>query len=284
MADNGRQRQGSNALRSTNNAFTIDNLDNGPGAHWQREADRAVQEAATGIQVIELTSFFEQRRGDNGLSTPSVETLAVTYALSHRTTLPSRDDQQSIRIAVMPLDATFYRLAAPLLTDYVYEHADVANTSDRVLLAGPVSCYLDDRFVGGDQVPTVAIGEQFTLGLGIDSTMRTARKLIEKSEKIQGGNRVVTYAYVLSVTNFSDDAAPVRLIDRIPQADPPQLKVTLTATDPPLSKDEKYQKEQRPQGLLRWDLVAPANSMSLDAQLVEYEYTLEYAKDRALRQ
>ncbi|MAE61338.1 MAG: hypothetical protein CMJ49_08290 [Planctomycetaceae bacterium] len=168
--------------------------------------------------------------------------------------------------------------------DHVYEHADVVNTSDRVLLAGPVSCYLDDRFVGGDQVPTVAIGEQFTLGLGIDSTMRTARKLIEKSENIQGGNRVVTYAYVLSVTNFSDDAAPVRLIDRIPQADPPQLKVTLTATDPPLSKDEKYQKEQRPQGLLRWDLVAPANAVSLDAQLVEYEYTLEYAKDRVLRQ
>ena len=94
-------------------------------------------------------------------------------------------------------------MAAPVLTGFVYEEAALSNDGQSVLLAGPVSTYVDGQFVGQGFIPSVAVGEKFTVGLGIDSSLRATRELVEKTETTQGGNRVIDFTYHLRLENFS---------------------------------------------------------------------------------
>ena len=61
-----------------------------------------------------------------------------------------------------------------MLTSYVYREAELANSSDQDLLAGPITVYLDGRFVGRGEIPTVA-GQTFVVGFGADPQLRARR-------------------------------------------------------------------------------------------------------------
>ncbi len=207
------------------------------------------------------------------------EGISVVYELANRTSLPSRADQQLIPIASLPLEGDFYRVARPVLTEYVYEEARVVNDTDFVLLAGPAATFLADRFVGRGLVPTVAVGEPFTIGLGIDESLRATRELVDKDRRVQGGNRVVRSEYRLMIENFGNQAASVRLYDRLPSAEGEQIKVSLLdATPPPADGDVKQRKE----GILQWLVEAPAKDQTTGKVLVDYAMLLEYDRNRSL--
>jgi len=203
--------------------------------------------------------------------------ISVTYKLAERTSLPSRPDQQLIQIAAHPMQADFYRVAIPLLSEHVYRQAQLVNDSGLVLLSGRMSAYVDGQFVGRGEMPTVAAGQPFNVGFGIDTSLRAARELVEKADATQGGNRLVNLTYRLTIENFSDKPAAVRVLDRLPTGKDEELKVTLVKTSHDLSKDQTYLKRKRDKGMLRWDLEAPA-AAGLEALAVEYEYRLEHDK------
>ena len=47
-------------------------------------------------------------------------------------------------------------------------------------------------------------------------------------------------------------------------------------TSDPISEDKLYQREERPMGLLRWDIEVPAQAAGAEARLIEYHYAVEY--------
>jgi uncharacterized protein (TIGR02231 family) len=207
--------------------------------------------------------------------------VSVTYSLPGRSSLPSRSDRQLIQIASLEMDADFYKVATPVLTSYVYEQAQATNGSKTVLLPGPVSTYVSGQFVGRGEMPMVAVGETFTIGFGIDSSLRATRELVNKSESIQGGNRVVDFAYRLAVENFGSEAAKVRVLDRLPTAKDSEVKLTLDSPGKDLSEDAAYQAERK-KGMLRWDVEVPAQSVGPKAFAYEYKMKLEYDKQLSI--
>lgn len=247
------------------------------------ELDRSLNDLAGQIQVLDLVAA--------GRITPSeaapaaVEGYSVTYQIAARTTLPSRNDRQLIQIAALPLRGEFYKVAVPVLTSFVYEEAELTNGSALVLLAGPVSTYLDGQFVGQSTVPNVAAGERFTVGFGIDSALRAARELVERKESVQGGNRIVDFTYRLTVENFG--AAPVaalRVLDRLPVAKGSDVKVTLGPSTRELHRDvtpNQTDKDRR-DGVLRWDVDVPAQAAGPQAQTLEYQFRLEYDRQMTI--
>ncbi|MGD9644194.1 MAG: mucoidy inhibitor MuiA family protein [Pirellulales bacterium] len=243
--------------------------------------DVELNRVAAQDQVLDLLS-----RREFGPGKPSVEPrtadVSVTYRLPMRTSLPSRADQQLVQIALLPLEGDFYKLASPVLTAHVYDEALVTNQGETVLLAGPVSSYLADQFVGQGQLPTVAVGETFTLGFGIDSSLRATRELVKKDEAIQGGNRVVDFTYRVSIDNFGADATAVRLFDRVPKAKDGEVKLTLVSTGRELSEDPRYRQAQHGKGLLRWDVDVPAKASGPQAFAVEYQLRLEYDRQMSI--
>jgi hypothetical protein len=245
--------------------------------------DLVLNAAAREWQLLDFNnSLAELRRGGKDSSQQGAEGVSVSYALTNRTSLPSRSDRQLIQIATTPLKGEFYRLATPVLTSYVYEEVKVVNTSEVVFLAGPAATFVGGQFVGRGQMPTVAAGESFTAGLGIDASLRTARELVDKQERIQGGNRVVDFTYQLAVENFGGAAVDVRLLDRLPTAGEDDVKITLVKSDSPVSDDPAHQLADGKKGILRWDVKVEPNASGAKRKTLQYTMQIEYDKQLSI--
>jgi uncharacterized protein (TIGR02231 family) len=241
-------------------------------ANW--EMNRAANEG----QWAELAAgrdVLEQIRREPA----TAEGPSVIYPLKDPVSLASRPDQQMLRIQDMELAAQFYHVATPVLTAFVYREAEMTNNAAEVLLGGPVSAYLDGRFVGRGELPTVARGETFVMGFGADPQLRARREVLPKSERIQGGNREISLKYRLAIENYKDAEAKVRLFDRIPHPErEADIRVTLDTMADKLSDDKLYLRLEQPKGILRWDITVPAKASGEKARLVEYGYKVELAR------
>ena len=202
------------------------------------------------------------------------------YKLKSPVSLPSRNNRQIVRILQTELPSKFYHVATPVLTSYVYREAELANDSQTDLLAGPITVYLDDRFVGRGEIPTVARGQEFVVGFGADSQLRTRRELVSKTNGINGGNRETKVRYRLLVENYKETETEIRLVDRMPiTSDTDNLRVTLLPTETELSDDESYSRIERTKGILRWDTKVAARATGASAHEIEYGFTMEHSRN-----
>ena len=205
---------------------------------------------------------------------------SLAYQLSNNVTLTSRSSKQMVRIVSTDLPSRFYHVATPVLTSYVYREAEVTNNCSEDLLAGPISVYLDEKFVGRGEIPTVARGQTFVVGFGADPQLRTRRELVEKLDGINGGNRELKFNYRLVVENFKETPTDIRLIDRIPTSKGnDNIRITRNDFSSDLSDDKLYQRVEKPEGILRWDVTVPASATVNDAHVIEYSYTVEYDRN-----
>jgi uncharacterized protein (TIGR02231 family) len=253
------------------------------GGGERPELDLELNELAANLWLLDATSAGQvTRRAEAVVLKPQEAQLSVTYAVRDRTSMPSRTDRQQVQIAAIPMEAEFYKLAVPALTSQVFDEARITNTSSTVLLPGPVSTYVGGRFVGYGVAPMVAASESFTLGFGIDTSLRSSRELVERSDEVQGGNRVVDLAYRLAVQNFGREEVSVRLMDRMP-ATSADVRVTLLGdADGSLSDDPEYRREDRRNGILRWDVLVAPGAIGAQAFTQEYEFRLEHDKQMSL--
>lgn len=245
------------------------------------DIDWTLNDLACKLQVLELASQGDIRAPEQHKHDFDAG-LSVTYQLGGRTSLASRSDRQLIQIASLPMSAEFYKVAIPVLSDSVFEEARLVNTSAVVLLAGPVSTYLAGQFVGHGEMPTVAAGQDLTLGFGIDSSLRVSRELIARTESIQGGNRVVDLNYELTIENYGPHPAKVRLLDRKPIAEGSQVKLTLVASEPEQTAAASADKANGKNGIMRWDVEAPARTNGAATVIVAYHLRLEYDKQMSI--
>lgn len=242
----------------------------------QEKLDRGLQDVARDMQFLELIAKDTRDRGPVRVR-PSEETVSVTYQLANATSLPSRQDTQLIQIASMPVAAEFYKLAAPVLSGYVYDQATLTNNGKMVLLAGPVASYLSGQFVGSGQIPTVALGEAFDVGFGIDSSLRATRELSDKTESTQGGNKVMNFTYRLTIENFGQTAATVRLTDRLPITKDNDVRITLSPKEAAKAPQHDVKK-----GLLRWDVPIEPQAIDSKAVAIDYQFRLEFDRQMTI--
>ncbi|MEN6407420.1 MAG: DUF4139 domain-containing protein [Thermoguttaceae bacterium] len=230
--------------------------------------------AANDFQALEMVA------GKKLSVSSDPEGPSLSYQLAHAVSLPSRRDQQMVRIMQTSFPSEFYHVATPVLSRYVYREAALKNQGDDDLLAGPIAVYLDGRFVGRGEIPTVARGQTFVVGFGADPQLRARRELVDRNELVQGGNRELSFKYRLVLENFKNEAVPVRLFDRIPYSDrTAEVRIKLGETKDPLSVDSLYVRTERPKNILRWDLTVPAGATAEKARLVEYGFTVEFDRN-----
>ena len=245
-------------------------------ANW--EMNRAANEGQW-AELAAARDVLDLIRREPGVA----EGPSVSYPLATPVSLASRADQQMLRIQDMELAAQFYHVATPVLTSFVYREAQMTNTAAEVLLGGPESVYLDGRFVGRGELPTVARGETFVMGFGADPQLRARRELLEKTESVQGGNREISLRVRLAIENYKDSEVSVRLFDRLPLPErKSDIRVTLGEMGADkLSDDKLYLRLEQPKGILRWDIAVPANASGEKARLLEYGYKVELDRNLA---
>ena len=236
-----------------------------------------LNDVAYGLQQLEINGDADTLSVLRSDLPDEADGPSLSYQLAGGVSLASRSDQQMVRIMQTDMESHFYHVAVPVLTSYVYREAELTNSSDEDLLAGPITVYLDGRFVGQSEIPTVARGQTFVVGFGADPQLRARRELADKKDGVQGGNRETRFEYRLVVENFAGEATPVRVLDRLPHAENgDDIRVTLGETSDPISDDKLYQREERPMGLLRWDIEVAANAAGEEARLIDYHYAVEY--------
>ncbi len=241
-----------------------------------------VNTAANDLQSLELASGEDvlnmMQSRDSQAAGPS-----LSYQLAGAVNLASRSDQQMVRILQTAFQGRFYYVATPVLTNYVYREAELINTSPEDLLSGPITVYLDGRFVGRSEIPTVARGQTFVVGFGVDPQLRARRELASRTENVQGGNRELSFKYRLVLENYKDQPAEVRLFDRLPYSDrPSDVRIKLGDLHDPLSKDDFYVRTERPKGILRWEIKVRAGATGENVRIVEYGFTLDFDRNLAL--
>jgi uncharacterized protein (TIGR02231 family) len=207
---------------------------------------------------------------------------SVAYHVSSRLTVPSRNDEQVIEIAKLSLQPKYYYKAVPVLGPHVYRLADLANTSERVLLPGEATMYQGADFVGRMAMPLVAVGEEFTAGFGADPQLQVQRQMVDKARTTQGGNQVLTYKYRILVSSYKKEPVKLQVWDRLPHAETETAGVTLLKSSPGVSKDGLYERESRPYNLLRWDLEVEPNTSGEKALPIAYEFKLELDRNMAI--
>ena len=213
---------------------------------------------------------------------PAAPALAVSYPLAGRHSLASRDDLQTIQIAALEVPAEFYRLAQPTLTRYVYRQAQLANSSQTVLLQGKVNAYLDGKFAGTGTVPLVRPGQRFTAGFGVDTRLTARQRLVSRYEKVMGGNMEIELTNQILLENFSDEPIAVRVLDRYPVPSEEKILVSFLDAKPKLSADPVYERFEKPRNILRWDVDVPAKATEDKALGLQYQFKLMYPKSLRL--
>jgi len=165
-----------------------------------------------------------------GCTFASKEGPSVTYHLKTQLTVPSRNDEQIIEVARIDMQPEYYYKAVPVLTSHIYRLADMTNKSNYVLLPGEATMYQGSDFVGRMNVPLVAIGEQFTVGFGVDPQLQVIREMLDKTTTQQGGNQVHKFDYRILVSSYKPQAVKVQLWDRLPHAEVEAVGITLGKT------------------------------------------------------
>lgn len=236
--------------------------------------------AAASEQFAELLAREEPNAPDARRDTR--EGPSVAYHLPAHLTVPSRNDPQLVEVARIELAPTYFYKAVPVLSPHVYRLARLTNRSNYVLLPGEATMYAGADFVGRMTLPLVAIGEQFTAGLGVDPQVQAERQLLAKNHSVQGGNQVQAYDYSIRVTSYKTTPIQLQVWDRLPKADTEAVAVELTRTAPELSTDPEYLRTDRPKNLLRWDLTVNPTTTGAEAQTITYQFRLQYDRNVAI--
>ena len=210
-----------------------------------------------------------------GCALAILEGPSVAYHIATPLAVPSRNDEQVLEIARIELAPDFYYKAVPLLTTHVYRLADIVNKSNYVLLPGDATMYIGSDFVGQMNLPLIAIGEQFTVGFGVDPQLQVKRQMIDKAYTTQGGNQMLRYEYRTLISNYKNEKVKLQVWDRLPKADTDAVTINITKTTPELSKDPAYLRGQRTQNLLRWDVMVEPNAINEKAMPIQYEFKME---------
>jgi uncharacterized protein (TIGR02231 family) len=258
------------------------NRDQGNAVRWSDNISKswAVNAAANDFQSLELANGKDVIRAFQLRNVETGDGPSLSYQLEGAVSLASRSDQQMVRILQTGFASRFYHVATPVLTGHVYREAELVNTSSMDLLAGPIAVYLDGRFVGRSEIPTVARGQKFVVGFGADPQLRAQRELADRTEAVQGGNREISFDYRLVIENYKDQPVRLRLFDRLPHSDrSADVRVTVAEKADPLSDDPLYVRRERPKGILRWDVDVPASATGDDAHMVEFGYTVDFARE-----
>jgi Domain of unknown function (DUF4139)/N-terminal domain of unknown function (DUF4140) len=254
----------------------------------QKEADKQVNAAAAWEQNLDLMRSRDEvlaqaRKGNKGVAGPSsTDGPSVTYHLPSKLTVPSRNDEQVIEVVKLKLTPKYYYKTVPVLNTHVYRLADLVNKSEHALLPGEATMYQGTDFVGRMPMPLVAIGEEFTAGFGVDTQLQIQRQMVDQTRSTAGGNQVLKYDYRILVSSFKSEPVKLQVWDRLPKGETESVGVVLLKTTPELCKDAIYERESRPNNLLRWDVEVPANCNGEKALAITYEFKMELDRQMAI--
>jgi uncharacterized protein (TIGR02231 family) len=168
-------------------------------------------------------------------------TVAASWRLARPTAVPGDGTPHRTTVATFTLPARLDHVTAPALGPDAHLRATITNGTGQVLLAGSVSTFAEDAFVGTSALPQTAPGAEIELALGLDDRVVVERELVERTaHKARfGSTRGAVERWTIEVTNRRPTPARVIIRDRLPVSRHADIKVVdVSITPEPAERDE----------------------------------------------
>ncbi len=220
--------------------------------------------------IEEPESIEPEYEAENEVATVSQQGSVVTFQLGSGGNIPSDGNPHKSTIFSDNFPCQLAYIAMPRLVSFAYLQATATNRADgATLLSGKANIFRDDVFVGTSNLENTAPGQEFKLNLGIDEGIKIDRELSDRQvdKTFLAGNRRITYAYRLKVTNLLDRRNQLQINDQIPYSRNEKIKVKLLKVEPQIQPGEL--------GRLVWELDLPANTQTQ----IDYQFSIEHPEN-----
>ncbi|CAF3845759.1 unnamed protein product [Rotaria sp. Silwood1] len=252
--------------------------------------NRASRKLSNVREQTSLTSSAHSYNDDEDMSQSVVNVLgskaemsfsSTSFTIPRRSTIDADGKPHKLTIGVLDLVSTFSYTIVPKLSLHAYLKASTLNTSDKYLLAGPASIFMNNNFVTHSSIDNVCIGDTFDLPLGIDSSIKIEYKPVKKTSDTQGIISKVhlkTVRHETHITNTKTNEVIVFVYDQVPLSSDEKIKVNLIQPDL-RRKDNNLHNTiitLKDTNNLEWKCVLPSRG---ECRL-PFEYTIEWPFDK----
>lgn len=209
----------------------------------------------------------------------SLEMMGATVTYRYGAPVDIRDGVDALRLKLddLALAPEVVAEAVPMQDPTAFLIAEAPNDSGQVLLPGEATLYLDGAMVGLANLPLTAAGADLRIGFGPIDGLVLTRTVPERTEGDRGviskSNQENEVA-VLTIENLTDEAWPLRVLDRVPYSEQEDLVITYKATPAATVTDVDGKR-----GVLVWQsTLAPGKT-----QTIRLETTLSWPAELVLR-
>ncbi|CAF1148290.1 unnamed protein product [Rotaria sordida] len=250
---------------------------------------RASKELSHVRERTSLTSSADSYNDDEDTSQNIVNVLGskadmsfsiTSFTIPRRSTIDADGKPHKLTIGVLNLVSTFSYTIVPKLSLHAYMKASTLNTSDKYLLTGPASIFMNNNFVAHGSIDNVCIGDIFDLPLGIDSGIKIEYKPVKKTSDTQGiisKTHLKTVRHETHITNTKTHEVAVYIYDQLPLSSDEKIKVNLIQPD-------LRRKDNNPHNTitlkdtnnLEWKCILPSRG---ECRLL-FEYSVEWPYDK----
>ncbi len=193
----------------------------------------------------------------------------IVFQLEEKRTINGDSRPHRTMLNLNEFDAEMDYFARPAISEFVYYHANLENTSKTPLLEGEMNIFVDSKFIGKWDMEPVAPGDKFEVFFGTVNELKIKRDVVKvlteaPDKKNFRSSNLLTREMRITVENFFDKEVEVKIMDSIPVSWTDEVKVKLPVITPESKPDEL--------GRLFWTLkIAPSKKSA-----IEYTYVIEY--------
>lgn len=200
----------------------------------------------------------------------NVETrgFSAVYKVPGTVSVPSDNQPHRCTISIQDMAAKISYVATPKLINGAFVKAEVKNANEAPLLPGQLNVFMQNDFVGQNQLGLVGPEGIFGLFLGKDDAIKVTRKEKVRKEETSGilsKSRVIRLGYSIEVENFKKSEQTVSVKDQLPLSQNEQVIVKLAGCS------IKPTKENKDTGELTWELKVPSRGK----QTINLEFEIE---------
>ena len=179
---------------------------------------------------------------------------AVEYRIAGLVDVASDGAESKLRIGDAPLEHDLQTYIRPQIAQAAYLMANIKVTGEAPLLAGKVSLYRDDAFIGHGHVPFLMPNKTHELSFGINDNIVVASKTL-KDERKEAGMIFSENAHekhlVTSIENVGTGNATIIVQQTLPTSKNEDLSVEIIKDH----STKGYQKDiDNVKGMLQWSL------------------------------
>lgn len=172
---------------------------------------------------------------------PVEGTVTADWRLARPVAVPADGTRHRTTVATFAIEARLDHVVAPAVSTAAHLRATVPNTSGQVLLAGPVSTFTGEAFVGTTRIEQTAPDAEIELALGVDDRVEVERELVERTAHRArfGSSRGAVERWKITVRNRRPTPTRVTVRDRLPHPRIAEIKVVDVALRPdPAERDD----------------------------------------------